>query len=69
MFLSFKKGELIIIIKDEEFSQRHGWIKGENESTKQVGAIPTEAILILPTLSKPTNEVMVWRRQRHVPPS
>uniref|UniRef100_A0A8C2X0R2 Uncharacterized protein n=1 Tax=Cyclopterus lumpus TaxID=8103 RepID=A0A8C2X0R2_CYCLU len=57
-FLSFKKGELIIIIKDDEFSQQGGWIKGQSESSKQTGAVPTEAILILPTLSKPTNEVM-----------
>ncbi|XP_063748289.1 unconventional myosin-VIIa [Eleginops maclovinus] len=58
MLLSFKKGELIIIIKDDEFSQERGWIKGQNESTKKTGAVPTEAILILPTLSKPTNQVM-----------
>ncbi|KAM8875074.1 unconventional myosin-VIIb isoform 1-T1 [Spinachia spinachia] len=57
-FLSFKKGELIIIIKDDEFSEQRGWIKGQNESTRQTGAVPTEAILILPTLSKPTNAVM-----------
>lgn len=57
--LSFKKGELIIIIKDNEFSQQRGWIKGQNERTKQTGAVPTDAIVILPTLSKPTNEVMV----------
>nr|XP_046248311.1 unconventional myosin-VIIa [Scatophagus argus] len=57
-FLSFKKGELIIIIKDNEFSQERGWIKGENERTRQVGAVPTDAISIVPTLSKPTNEVM-----------
>ncbi|KAI3369062.1 hypothetical protein L3Q82_026031 [Scortum barcoo] len=56
--LSFKKGELIIIIKDDEFSQQRGWLKGENERTKKRGAVPTEAILILPTLTKPTSEVM-----------
>ncbi|XP_051232589.1 unconventional myosin-VIIa [Dicentrarchus labrax] len=56
--LSFKKGELIIIIKDDEFSQQRGWIKGENERTKQIGAVPMDAIVILPTLSKPTNAVM-----------
>ncbi|XP_072246199.1 unconventional myosin-VIIb [Leuresthes tenuis] len=56
--LSFKKGELIILIKDNEFSQQRGWLKGQNDITKKVGAVPTEAILILPTLSKPTNEVM-----------
>ncbi|XP_068599325.1 unconventional myosin-VIIb [Brachionichthys hirsutus] len=57
-FLSFKKGELLVIIKDDEFSQEHVWIKGENERTRQTGAIPTDAILILPTLSKPSDEVM-----------
>lgn len=62
-FLKFKKGELIIIVKDDEFSHQHGWLKGQNERTKQTGAVPTEAILILPTLSKPTNEVMVRRCQ------
>ncbi|KAK1897251.1 Unconventional myosin-VIIa [Dissostichus eleginoides] len=58
LLLSFKKGELIIIIKDDEFAQERGWIKGQNESTKHTGAVPTEAIIILPTLSKPTNQVM-----------
>ncbi|XP_026160766.1 unconventional myosin-VIIa [Mastacembelus armatus] len=57
-FLSFKKGELIIIIKDDEFSQQRGWIKGQTESRRHTGAVPTEAILVLPTLSKPSNEVM-----------
>ncbi|XP_071373725.1 unconventional myosin-VIIb [Centroberyx affinis] len=57
-FLSFKKGELIIVIKDNEFSPERGWVKGKNERTGQTGAVPTEAILVLPTLSKPTNEVM-----------
>ncbi|XP_034036571.1 unconventional myosin-VIIb [Thalassophryne amazonica] len=57
-FLSFKKGELILIIKDDDFSPERGWIKGQNERTGQIGAVPTDAILILPTLSKPTNEVM-----------
>uniref|UniRef100_A0A4W6DJT9 Myosin VIIBa n=1 Tax=Lates calcarifer TaxID=8187 RepID=A0A4W6DJT9_LATCA len=58
-FLSFKKGELIVIIKDDEFSQQRGWIKGQIEGTKRTGAVPTEAILILPTLSKPTYESLL----------
>uniref|UniRef100_A0A3B4WIZ2 Myosin VIIB n=1 Tax=Seriola lalandi dorsalis TaxID=1841481 RepID=A0A3B4WIZ2_SERLL len=58
-FLSFKKGELILIIKDDEFSQQGGWIKGQIEGTKQTGAIPTDSILILPTLSKPTYESLL----------
>lgn len=57
--LNFKKGDLIIIIKDNELLEGRGWVKGENDSTRKRGAVPVEAILILPTLTKPTNEVMV----------
>uniref|UniRef100_A0A3B1IXS3 Si:ch73-194h10.2 n=1 Tax=Astyanax mexicanus TaxID=7994 RepID=A0A3B1IXS3_ASTMX len=58
-FLSFKKGELILLIKDDDFSPSRGWLKGQNERTGQKGAVPTETILILPTLSKPTNESLI----------
>uniref|UniRef100_A0AAZ3RN93 Uncharacterized protein n=1 Tax=Oncorhynchus tshawytscha TaxID=74940 RepID=A0AAZ3RN93_ONCTS len=57
-FLSFKKGELIVLIKDDELTVGRGWIKGKNERTGKTGAVPTDAILVLPTLTKPTNEVM-----------
>lgn len=56
--LSFKKGELIMIVKDDDFPLQRGWMKGLNESTKKTGAVPTDDILILPTLSKPSKEVM-----------
>uniref|UniRef100_A0A3P9PR65 Myosin VIIB n=1 Tax=Poecilia reticulata TaxID=8081 RepID=A0A3P9PR65_POERE len=51
--LSFKRGELLILIKDEEFSKQRGWIKCQSSSTKKIGAVSTETIFILPTLSKP----------------
>uniref|UniRef100_A0A8C2C504 Si:ch73-194h10.2 n=1 Tax=Cyprinus carpio TaxID=7962 RepID=A0A8C2C504_CYPCA len=57
-FLSFKKAELIFLIKDDEFSVARGWLKGKNERTGEIGAVPADAVLILPTLSKPTNEVL-----------
>ncbi|XP_077573092.1 unconventional myosin-VIIb [Stigmatopora nigra] len=57
-FLCFQKGELIVILKENEFSQQRGWINGQNHRTGKTGAVPMEAILILPTLSKPSNEVM-----------
>lgn len=58
-FLSFKKAELILLIKDDEFSAERGWLKGKNERTGDIGAVPVDAVLILPTLIKPTNEVLV----------
>ncbi|KAJ8277066.1 hypothetical protein GJAV_G00071100 [Gymnothorax javanicus] len=57
-FLSFKKGELILLIKDDDYSPDRGWIKGKNERTGKIGAVSMDAILILPTLTKPTNEVL-----------
>ncbi|XP_036837623.1 unconventional myosin-VIIb [Oncorhynchus mykiss] len=60
-FLSFKKGELIVLIKDDELTVGRGWIKGKNERTSKTGAVPTDAILVLPTLTKPTNEFMTAR--------
>ncbi|XP_053177675.1 unconventional myosin-VIIa [Scomber japonicus] len=56
--LSFKKGELIIVIKDNELSQERGWLKGQHEKTKKTGAVSTESILVLPTLTKPSHEIM-----------
>lgn len=58
-FLSFKKAELILLIKDNEFSSNPGWVDGQNERTGKKGAVPTDAIYILPTLTKPSNEVLV----------
>ncbi|CAL8273247.1 unnamed protein product [Arctogadus glacialis] len=56
--LSFKKGELLELLKDKEFSPERGWVKARNDRTGKSGAVPAEALLILPTLSKPTNQVM-----------
>uniref|UniRef100_A0AAY4EUX2 Uncharacterized protein n=1 Tax=Denticeps clupeoides TaxID=299321 RepID=A0AAY4EUX2_9TELE len=58
-YLSFKKSELIQLIKDKEYLPDRGWLKGRNERTGQIGAVPTDAILILPTLTKPSNEILV----------
>uniref|UniRef100_A0A8B9JE83 Myosin VIIBb n=1 Tax=Astyanax mexicanus TaxID=7994 RepID=A0A8B9JE83_ASTMX len=36
-----------------------GWIKGQNERTGQSGAVSADAIMILPTLSRPSDEILV----------
>ena len=48
-----------MLLKDKEFALERGWVKARNDRTAKTGAVPSEAILILPTLSKPTNQVMV----------
>ncbi|XP_066533908.1 unconventional myosin-VIIa [Hoplias malabaricus] len=59
MLLSCRKGDLVYIIKDGEYSSDGGWVKGRNERTGQSGAISTEAITVLPTLSQPTEELLI----------
>uniref|UniRef100_A0A8B9R2R1 Myosin VIIBb n=1 Tax=Astyanax mexicanus TaxID=7994 RepID=A0A8B9R2R1_ASTMX len=50
-YLSCKKGDLLCIINDGEYSKDGGWIKGQNERTGQSGAVSADAIMILPTLT------------------
>ncbi|XP_039618680.1 unconventional myosin-VIIa [Polypterus senegalus] len=57
-FLNYKKGDLIVVLKDENFASDRGWIKGQNERTGQSGAVAYDAIFILPTLTRPSNEVL-----------
>ncbi|XP_060754217.1 unconventional myosin-VIIa [Neoarius graeffei] len=57
-FLSCKKGDLINIIKDGEYAPEGGWIKGMNDRTRLSGAVSTEAIMILATLSRPSDDIL-----------
>ncbi|XP_064419068.1 unconventional myosin-VIIa [Latimeria chalumnae] len=57
-FLAFKKGELIILNKDNDLKTDNRWITGQNERTKKTGVISREAIYVIPTLTKPTNELL-----------
>ncbi|XP_022527923.2 unconventional myosin-VIIb [Astyanax mexicanus] len=57
-YLSCKKGDLLCIINDGEYSKDGGWIKGQNERTGQSGAVSTDAIMILPTMSRPSDEIL-----------
>lgn len=57
--LSYRRGDLLFIIKDGEFSSEECWIKARNERTNQTGAVNLDAIRILPMLSRPTEETLV----------
>ncbi|TSK49620.1 Unconventional myosin-VIIb [Bagarius yarrelli] len=57
-FLSFRKGDLIEIIKDRAFAHEGGWISGRNDRTGQTGAISTDAITVLPTLTRPSDDIL-----------
>ncbi|XP_036421253.1 unconventional myosin-VIIb [Colossoma macropomum] len=56
--LSYRKGDLICLIKDGEYSAEGGWVKGRNDRTGQNGAVSTDAIMTLATLSRPSDEIL-----------
>lgn len=58
-FLSFRRGDVLYIIKDEEYNIEEGWIKARNERTSQTGAVSLDSIQILPMLTRPTEETLV----------
>uniref|UniRef100_A0A671NG73 Unconventional myosin-VIIa-like n=1 Tax=Sinocyclocheilus anshuiensis TaxID=1608454 RepID=A0A671NG73_9TELE len=55
--LSYRRGDVLFIIKDGEYSSE-GWIKARNERTNQTGAVSLDAIRILPMLTRPTEETL-----------
>ncbi|KAM9459633.1 unconventional myosin-VIIb-like [Salvelinus alpinus] len=56
--LSYKRGDVLVIVKDGEYSPDRGWIKGTNERTGNTGAISMDTVLVLPTLEKPSDTTL-----------
>ncbi|XP_022050985.2 unconventional myosin-VIIb-like [Acanthochromis polyacanthus] len=57
MFLVCKRGDLLLVEKDESSHERD-WIRARNERTGDSGAIYKRMIQYLPTLTKPTDEML-----------
>lgn len=59
-FLSFRKGDLIVLDSaDGDDVMRTGWSYGKCERTQARGDFPAECVYVLPTLTRPPNEVLV----------
>lgn len=59
-FLSFKKGDLIILENDTgETVLNSGWCTGMCERTGLVGDFPAECVHVIPASSKPGHETLV----------
>uniref|UniRef100_A0A4W3IWG1 Myosin VIIBb n=1 Tax=Callorhinchus milii TaxID=7868 RepID=A0A4W3IWG1_CALMI len=58
IFLKIEKGDLITLFKDEEISEHSAWVQGRNERTNQSGNVSLDLIWIIPTLMKPSPEVL-----------
>ena len=59
-FLSFSKGDLIVLENaDGDDVMRTGWSYGKCDRTGAQGDFPAECVYVLPTLTRPPNEVLV----------
>lgn len=60
-FLTFHKGDLITLEDDngDENVYNSGWCVGVCERTGEKGHFPAETVYVLPTLSKPPNDILV----------
>ncbi|XP_062406307.1 unconventional myosin-VIIa-like [Sardina pilchardus] len=58
MYLDYRRGDILLLHRDDEFSQESGWMSATNERTGQRAAISTDAIMFLPTMSRPTDDTL-----------
>ncbi|KAM7412555.1 hypothetical protein PAMA_020098 [Pampus argenteus] len=58
-FLSFLKGDLILLDQDTgEQVLNSGWAHGINERTNQRGDFPADCVYVLPTVTRPQQEIV-----------
>jgi len=58
-FLSFKKGDLICLDQDDGYAVMHsGWCFGKCDRTGEAGDFPANCVYVLPTLIKPSQDVL-----------
>ncbi|CAM4610476.1 unnamed protein product [Lepidochelys olivacea] len=57
--LPFKKGDLLILTQDKGLEGNHGgWAYAQNERTAKMGIVSLEAIYIIPSIAKPSSQVL-----------
>ncbi|XP_074888136.1 unconventional myosin-VIIb isoform X2 [Buteo buteo] len=56
--LSFKKGDLLIFIEDKRLDANSGWTCAQNERTGKTGNVFLEEIYTIPSLTKPSSQVL-----------
>ncbi|KAF3858548.1 hypothetical protein F7725_011749 [Dissostichus mawsoni] len=58
MFLVCKRGDLLLAEEDEKDSPERNWFKATNQRTDASGAVYRDRVMFLPTLDKPTDELL-----------
>lgn len=63
-FLNFLKGDLIILDQDTgEQVLSSGWAHGINERTNQQGDFPADSVYVLPSMTRPQQEIVVGEQR------
>lgn len=61
--LPFKKGDLLILTKKQGPSASENWIPGQNDRTGKTGLVPVACLYIIPSLTKPSVQLLVCHTQ------
>ncbi|XP_044525079.1 unconventional myosin-VIIb [Gracilinanus agilis] len=56
--LAHKRGDLLILAKSNKIASHDKWIPAHNDRTDKTGEVSVESIYVIPTLMKPTPEMM-----------
>ncbi|KAM4771803.1 unconventional myosin-VIIb [Rhinophrynus dorsalis] len=56
--LSFRSGDVLLLEKNKKVDLGPNWTSAQNERTSSTGAVPLRAIHVIPTLSKPTSDML-----------
>ncbi|XP_075719751.1 unconventional myosin-VIIb [Rhinoderma darwinii] len=56
--LSFRNGDLLLLNRSPELQSGPNWTYAQNERTGNSGAVSLDAIYIVPTLTKPSSEIL-----------
>ncbi|ELW62208.1 Myosin-VIIb [Tupaia chinensis] len=56
--LPFKKGDLLILTKNQGFPTSENWTQCQNDRTGKTGLVPTACLYIIPTTAKPPEQLL-----------
>ncbi|XP_042316884.1 unconventional myosin-VIIb [Sceloporus undulatus] len=56
--LAFKKGDLLILTQDKSQGESQDWIYAQNERTDKFGLVSRDAIYVIPTVTKPSSQIL-----------
>uniref|UniRef100_A0A672ZHG2 Myosin VIIBb n=1 Tax=Sphaeramia orbicularis TaxID=375764 RepID=A0A672ZHG2_9TELE len=59
LFLACKRGDLLLLKRDEDYRPDQNWIKAINQRTNTTGAVYKDTLQFLPTLSRPSEDMLV----------